>query len=661
MTYVPSTEEYQKYLQGQSSPGTTAPTLSGGVVTGSPTSSSERSGSTPGPVATPSFTAAPTIGAPAPTAQAPGVGYSQQGQLGSRLFDPLSGGLEKQRTGTEAAGRVFYEAAGPSRTYASSGAESTLSRALGTGFGEDVAQAKPFVTAQYGGPGGLSAEEVGRLQQQQQGLRTRQEALRSGSGLQTVIGQSVGGLTAGQKRFEAKRLLGDEGYRSQVAAFQPQLREAASALEQQRRGAIEFAQQRTGEEADIQARSRGYLTGRRGEVTSALDLGVQQREGERAQAAQAWGGFMGDESEANLATALGAVGGGPFEAGDFATRNRAMVAQAKQEYQQILEDPRWGDIANVGELGLGGLGITERGREDYVVRDPETGENVLFSELQKRGNVAPEVMGMWKERQAEIERKFGTPHGGKFTQRRLGGEAGDQAFRKAGIAGIRPEGGEEYLSVAELPRVSDFMTFDPGKKATRANISSAEQRRVFNTVNKILDQVDRLDDVDPYRAASIAGELDEYLKSEEAAIEQHKGKLDAGVKSWTRRVKKTRKTFEKMKKKKAWGKVAKYVGGVATGGLSDATEWLVGTNPAETEGYAAFDLSQGDYMDALRSASSAKVAAFGAPMVAAGGVVNPLGALEGSPERLQRDLMADYVKKTRKVPPTVKPVVGQSY
>ena len=188
----------------------------------------------------------------------------------------------------------------------------------------------------------------------------------------------------------------------------------------------------------------------------------------------------------------------------------------------------------------------------------------------------------------------------------------------------------------------EYIDFDPGVSPARGNVASSEQKQVYNTIQDLLGEVSRLDATEPFRAAKIAGDLDRYLTDEETALEASKGKMDAGQKQWLRKVKKARKKFMKMKDKEAWGDIARVIGGVATGGLTEAAGAVMGVNPAEVHGWAGHALSEGDVREAMQNVRLADAAMLMAP---AAGYSMAHMPFDWSLEGMQRQSVEDVLRK----------------
>ncbi len=530
-----------------------APTLGRGAQT-TPTTTQTQAPNLPQSAAAPSQTQ-PAPGmrvrpGPAPTLPS----YQRTGSLAERLFSPLTTGAQRGQESLTGAADFFRQEAGPSRSYESTGAQETLRQAYQTGAQPAMDAARGFVGARYAGPQGLEQGTVAGLQKLTEDLQTRQRALGTGGGLQTLIGQSVAGLTPGEALFEARRRLPEARVQARDLGFH-EVNPLIARLIKERREADEFAKQRTGEEADIAAKSRGYLTGERGGISSAVEALMAERAKQQAGAEGAFADILAADPEGRLAALRGAapfLREGTMEApgartgadvvGRFNTQTMQDKAAADALFKKIMADPRYASIAGRDPLELG---VTGRGKAGYDIG----GEDV-------RGVVDdPAVRRLLYERQRELEAAF------------------DPARGQARAFSRTPATGGEYSQIRPLyygeeggfqsPDPLGYLGFDPGVRPSRENTSTAVQKEQFNRINDLLGELDRISDAgDPFRAAQIFADADKYLANEEAALEAQKGKLSEANEAWRRDVKKLRKSYRKAAREKEYGKIGGIVGGV---------------------------------------------------------------------------------------------------
>jgi hypothetical protein len=107
------------------------------------------------------------------------------------------------------------------------------------------------------------------------------------------------------------------------------------------------------------------------------------------------------------------------------------------------------------------------------------------------------------------------------------------------------------------PRI--FFAHKEGMDPTRANVATQEEAQQFNNINEILgstEVLDKLGNTEPFRAASIAMDVEAYLNAAERNIEQWNVVPTERAAEWRGLVRKARKRYEKAKKKSEWGSIA---------------------------------------------------------------------------------------------------------
>lgn len=500
---------------------------------------------------TPQTTSAPSTPAPAASTTAtPGPvptlpSYQRTGSLSERLFSPLTTGAQQGQQSLTEAANLFSQQAGPSRSYESTGAENTLRQAYQTGAEPAMEAARGYVGAQYTGPHGLDTNTTAGLQKLTEDLQARQRALGTGGGLETLIGQSVGGLTPGQALYEAQRQLPAARVEARDLGFQ-QVAPLTARLMQERKTAQDFAAQRAAEEADIAARSRGFLTGERGGISSEIQALMDERAAQQAAAEGAYGNILGQTPEGRLGALQAAA---PYLEGGAATAERfntpAVQANAEADalFNQIMADPRYASIAGYDPLELG---VTRRGKAFYDLNGQD-----LRAAVED-----PAVRQMLYQRQQELENAFDPARGQKRAFRHTPKEGGE-------LAQYRPlYYGQGFEPVDPV----NYLGFDPGVRPSRENTSTAVQKEQFNRINDLLGEMDRIAQAgESFRAAQIFADADKYLADEEAALEANKESLSAANEEWRRQVHKLRKAYRKAAREKQYAQIGQVIGGVAGG------------------------------------------------------------------------------------------------
>lgn len=547
----------------------------GGITAPSVTAPPQAPPQAPPPVTQPVTQPAAQITQPA--AQPIELGYQTAGPTESRLFTPVkeaAGAGEQQLT--EFAD-LFRTQAGPSRTFEGIKAPETLETAI---TGGPMQPAQELVGAQYTGPEGLDPGAAGGLMHLSGQLKARQQALGTGGGIASTLTQSAPGITGGEARFTARDIL-DPGYRARLQEATAGVDPFAGRLEEEILGTQAFAQQRRGEEEAIAAGAREYLGGRRTGITSdiqaEIDAALSQQLGTQGAFAdiQEAEGFQGQLAALQDAQQMGAIPAG-VDLSALNTEARQALTAAGKARENIMAK-----YDSVSHLPLGVPGVGKRGKPSPFVRDAQG------NLLDYRDVIPKELWKDWTARQADLEVTF-NPLRKKWMEGRPEARTGVDPELLRTVSPLYYGGGPGDPAFAggfEGPQVTspDYLTFDPGVRPSRGNISTDDQRKQFNNINELLGDLDRISqDESPFRAASMAVNLEQYLDDEADALEARKEDLDETGKQWANQVRKLRKDYKKKKKKEEWGKIASVVGGtlgaVAGGIIGGPGGAVVGTS-----------------------------------------------------------------------------------
>ena len=115
----------------------------------------------------------------------------------------------------------------------------------------------------------------------------------------------------------------------------------------------------------------------------------------------------------------------------------------------------------------------------------------------------------------------------------------------------------------------EYLGFTPGTLPTRENLSTENQRTIYNNVEDLLGELDRIQTDEPFKAAQAGAEVERFLTEEESLLSERETTLKGAAKDWGELVHKMRKKYEKAKSKSVWGSVARIVLGVGTLGGSE--------------------------------------------------------------------------------------------
>jgi len=475
-----------------------------------------------------------------PVQQQPGIQFSTGATSGitpiyERLFNPIEKGIGQQREALAGSVQKFSTAAGDARTYEGIGAENVLSQAIRgdpATRAENERQARGFLSSVYTGPSMLDQEAISNITQALGGLQTQ---IGSSGGIQDLIRQTTPGLTPGQVRFEAGHLRGDPNFQSKLAQGQSDISRLYANLGVAGREAETFAKSRAESEKNIAERSRGYLESERGDILGQIQKRIEEEKAQQAQAQAAWDQFYGTGALEDL-QAVNQTTGATQDLEPLKTDFRAKSGEAKAALDAILA--RYPDIKDVPLMQMG---ITSHGRQ--TLRFPDE----WFAT--QGAKYSPSEMAAIKERarlrQGEIDPLFSprdatTPY---------------QLYAPSYFMGARtPEELQGLMLQPEDLRLS--ASFDPGMLPAAENISTEDQRSVYNQIQNILGEVERLSSAgEPFRAASLALDLDGYFDREIAVMEKRKTELPQLQRQWLATLKRARHDFKKARKKAAWGKI----------------------------------------------------------------------------------------------------------
>lgn len=487
-------------------------------------------------------------------------------QSNTTAYNPIFQPLSKQQGETQQSlsGTVgkFQSEAGPSRSYEGVGGSITLGKALEaqpdlTQQNKNLQSARDLLSSEYKGPVGLASEDTTNINKQLQEQKAASQAMQSGAGISTLLQQQAPSLTAGQRKYETQLLQQDAEFQKKSRDYQKQVDTLAADAQKQQEQATKFATQRAQEEKDIAAKSKEYLQGRQTAVGQELQDTVAakqvQEEASRKQYEQFMStGALGDLSAIqSRADYTPTVAEGQYAAAQqwnaeqFNTGNRQLLGDAEKQYQSIMD--KYADIKDVPLLDIS---IDKKGRE-------------------KMGTVAagaPQDRALARQKELEAA-GFST---GTKTNATEGKYSNVMPMYYA-------EGGPEGAKW-QPNDIRGYTAWHPGVSPSRENVSTEDQRRVFNSVSDLLNMADQLTAAgEPFKAATVAADIEKYITDEEAVMADRKETLTGAKKDWIKLVDKMRKKYKKAKKANAWGKIVGAIGGVLSGGLTTGMKQLGGT------------------------------------------------------------------------------------
>ena len=464
-------------------------------------------------------------------------GGGQTGSLQERLINPINTGVAAGQQGLQQAETGFYEQAGPERTYESTGAQDSLQGAVYDPTEQNAQAAQGFLGASYAGPQGLNGEG---FQSSLDDVRARAGAL-SGGQLQSYISNTVAGLTPGMARLDARQLSENQGFRDQRQAARSTVDDLYAQFAQSQQAAQDYAQKRQTQEQSIADQSRDYLTGERGTLDSTLQQAVQAADARNDAVGEAYKGLSQGGSYNDLQGVDSEFLG--FNPQDFNSPGRQQLSQANIQKASILNDPRYASLSP----DIGNIRINSHGHERFTV-DPEGKTN--------RGDLSKKEYELYKDRYSELEDIFSPGRRAKGKR-----EAGE-------LSTVKPLNYSGDVGGDFKPaEVGKYLYMEEGTSPSRENVSTEKQRGVFNRINELLGEVDRIGESEPFRAAIIAADVDRYLADEESTLKERAGKLDESKQAWSKTVKKARRKYNRAKAGSSWGGLGGIVGAALGGGF----------------------------------------------------------------------------------------------
>lgn len=567
---VPTHEQFRDYLFGNA-PNPIVELSSGGAsprgaepqtaeASGAPAAATQDVSQTEGAPGAPTQQQAAGPAAPAAPPQQPPTTtplYGQQGSTAERLFSPLQQGIQQTQQAVGQLGQSFQQQAGPTgQTFESRGGQQAIGGYLDADFTSSTEReaarnrATGLLASSYQGPRELDRGQAARVGGDIGEYQTRAEALRSGSGLQTLLQRGVPGLTRGQARYEAQAVMQEPGYAQRAAQGAESAGQLVARLAEEDRRAREIAATRGAEEEEIARRARGEITGRRGAVETEIETRVQEERARQRAQRESYDKFLAGGDPLSLVGQPGV----DFDPTRFQTPAGTLAGEARAQYAAIMA--KYPELAGYDPLGLA---IKKTGRERFAAV-PGGGYGTLEQAV-KRGKITREQYAQLTARQHELEAAGFSP---RTTKQK-------EAGRFAEVAPLYGGPGETFEGSIYTPEdVRPFTSFQEGVTPGRENLASAGQRETFNRSNELLGEADRIEAAgEPYRAALIRAEVDRYLENVEATLTERGEKLDESSRRFRRAVHRQR------------GRARE-----ATGGLSKATNVFgtglgrIGTLPA---------------------------------------------------------------------------------
>ena len=486
------------------------------------------------------------------------------------LFAPLTKGAEKTTQGLQTTGQQFGQAVGARRTYQGIGGENYLRQALTPGGdeGQALELAQGLVGARYEGPQGLDQDTLDALYGSSNRLRDLSGSLATGAGIQNAVRTRTPGLTAGELRYEAGRLQKDPGFQQSRRGVQQDVGELTAQLSRAQQEAQRIGQERVADEADIAAKSRGYVEGRRGEVDTQLDEAVRQAKAYDEALEAAYQKFRGSGNVQDLA---GAPGVSAEDLAKIAADPNQQRQQRAQAALQALQE-QYKDIEDVPFYEPG------TGKGGYWTADLPADWAAL---AEKRGQT-PEQTAQKRARAAERQRAYAAAG---FAGNLQGWDP--RAIEAVGAGALGPEDYSDIFPLynfADYERgayqptkpTQDYVSLAAGTDINRGAVASQQQRYVHDRASQILSLNDELQAAKPYEKRKLATDLITMLDDQAKELEARKGDLTAGEADYLAEVHSARKKARAAKRRKKWNKLSRVVTDIATLGTYEVARPVTG-------------------------------------------------------------------------------------
>ena len=454
------------------------------------------------------------------TSQLPGRIFDPTaGSSASGLLNPFHSSLTATSDEIRGLGEKFRTEMGPAPQFD----QGAMEKALGaSATQEQISGAKSAATQTYQGPTGLDPEGAAKANLAAKTLTEQAGAFQSGAGIQGLLSMGVPSLTPGEAKYETGQVLGSQDFRSQARDAASRAELLRQSMTQQEELAPKLAEERKAQTDTVRETTRDFFGGRRQDVLGAIDTRVSEEEARGQKLARDFDAFS---EEGDWEKVL-----------EFDPELYAQIRSNPTEQARQSADRMWNSIMrrypDLSEQDVLDLTIGKKGLEKYTSE----------GEMLKNQKTDPLV-----ERQKALEQYFSAgTHRNK--------EAGPLAAAKPLYGFGTGEQAGETLARTDLRQ---FVELDLGIAPDRSNLSTEDERRVFNRVGEILDEADRLEAAgEPFRAAQVAADLDGFLEAEEKALTERGEKVSEGAKKWRKTVTKARQKYKSAKRRARWGKIA---------------------------------------------------------------------------------------------------------
>ena len=494
-------------------------------------------------------------------------------------LNPFTKTISQASAKLETAGKGFYDSAGPSRTFEGIGGKQTLEAALApdTTANQDntatMGAAKSLVGAQYQGPQGLDQSIVADLQAAADELKASSGTLNQGAGVEGLLQVQHPGAGASQDElaWDAGRMMAQRDWQQSVRGLQSDIGRFQAQIGQGQSAAETFAAQRAAEEDSIRQLAREYLQGRQADVTTGIDQRLAQEQAGEQALGQAYDQF---QKTGDLSALQGLPADQGIDLGAFNTQGTQL--RAKADAARAAVDAQFSDLRNVplmsAQVDSHGNPVLGWSKEQYA----ELKQHYTAKDLKA-------LKARAQERQAALEQAGFSPG----LQLQQGGAAKGQlkttleggAVKRVTKTGKKDQiAGGEFSTIDPLYLGGDLGSYQPadlrsyigrqeGDLATRENVSTAEERMVYNRSAELLNQADRIEQAaTPHEKSKLTSQAARYIDEEVKALESRKEDLTAGMKAYIKKAKDARDHFLRANRIEEWGNIGAVVGGILGSG-----------------------------------------------------------------------------------------------
>jgi hypothetical protein len=441
------------------------------------------------------------------------------------LFQPIQKNITQTQSEIQKAGEMFRGQADTGRVTGDT-SQAAMDAALKDPGG--ASQLKSWLGASYTGPSGLDPVQVGGFQQKVADYSKLAQGLATGADLPGQISHSIVGLSPGEARFEATRLMGDPETRVQAGQLQQSTKDLQALLDREKEAATTYATQRKSEAEGLAKGTKEYLTGKRSSILDEVEKEIAAKNEAKTALQKEFETLMSGGDYTKLPPKfLEQIG-----ANDFLTRRKEAESEWSKimakypgiSQQAVLQMPVYGGYP--GERFSWGWQGSPPGGGAYP-----KGITGLYGKTYYMANEPPPGMDLatWNQvvkRQMDLEGLFG-PGVERWSQ-------GDVPLESAGkYWDVAPLYYKDYGGIGpppmpiEMPAYNQYLGFSPGTGATQATEMTPERLQQLNMIEGLLGQPTTVNEAATYTAPEITLDTAGYLQQLENLVAQEQARIRA--------------------------------------------------------------------------------------------------------------------------------------